>query len=490
MRLSDALKILRVELGLTQRELASDLQVSFATISRWEKGKTFPNETVRDSILKYAGQQAISNDCLKALQEAITNSKKTEIGDYITQLRSCEKSPLVQLVDADDTPIYICDYKTYDLLYLNAKAEAYLGTNSNTIRAAKCYKFLMHRETPCPFCNKNKLERGRYIGVDTYRPEDNSYHRIKGKIIDWNGRKAQVRQIIDVSPLLDVNTQNVRALAYDQQLKVRKDLATDALVIARLNISQNTILCFEYKHEYFKKALISGQVDVVLAAIKSNCSTPTEKLQLEMICSRDCLIQQFYNGKTQISIKHYMQDLKGYYEEKIALMQNPLTFDIEAYLVLKDVTEETIVKEVASKLLTLEYESIITIDVAAKEAKIFHTQPQINSKTLQRLLKDNGRGYNEFLRKYCLEEDVEKIISKISLPYVIKQLAKKTSYALAYYLKRKDKIVQNRTIFTYLDQNKHTILVATQDLSELLDIERVKLNQIKVAVDINKNKVA
>lgn len=78
----------------------------------------------------------------------------------------------------------------------------------------------------------------------------------------------------------------------------------------------------------------------------------------------------------------------------------------------------------------------------------------------------------------------------ISLPYVIKQLAKKTSYALAYYLKRKDKIVQNRTIFTYLDQNKHTILVATQDLSELLDIERVKLNQIKVAVDINKNKVA
>ncbi|WP_317853735.1 helix-turn-helix transcriptional regulator [Chakrabartyella piscis] len=43
MEFSKKVKTARVSLGISQEELAKRLNVSFATINRWENGKTTPN---------------------------------------------------------------------------------------------------------------------------------------------------------------------------------------------------------------------------------------------------------------------------------------------------------------------------------------------------------------------------------------------------------------------------------------------------------------
>ena len=48
-----AVKDIRTQLGISQEELARALGVSFATVNRWENGKTYPSRLARGSFISY-----------------------------------------------------------------------------------------------------------------------------------------------------------------------------------------------------------------------------------------------------------------------------------------------------------------------------------------------------------------------------------------------------------------------------------------------------
>ena len=47
------IKDLRAQLGISQEELARALGVSFATVNRWENGKTSPSKLAKGSFVAY-----------------------------------------------------------------------------------------------------------------------------------------------------------------------------------------------------------------------------------------------------------------------------------------------------------------------------------------------------------------------------------------------------------------------------------------------------
>lgn len=48
-----AVKDIRTQLGISQEELARALGVSFATVNRWENGKTYPSRLARGAFISY-----------------------------------------------------------------------------------------------------------------------------------------------------------------------------------------------------------------------------------------------------------------------------------------------------------------------------------------------------------------------------------------------------------------------------------------------------
>lgn len=62
MRYKDAVKYLRVKMLLTQEELAELLNVSFATINRWETGKYTPTMKAKRKLRTYFKQYNIEVD--------------------------------------------------------------------------------------------------------------------------------------------------------------------------------------------------------------------------------------------------------------------------------------------------------------------------------------------------------------------------------------------------------------------------------------------
>jgi DNA-binding transcriptional regulator YiaG len=55
-------KMVRKKTGMSQEDLARALNVSFATINRWENGKTHPNKLTKSVFLNFCEKNGISKD--------------------------------------------------------------------------------------------------------------------------------------------------------------------------------------------------------------------------------------------------------------------------------------------------------------------------------------------------------------------------------------------------------------------------------------------
>lgn len=56
-KVSKEIKNLRKQLGITQQEMADALGVSFATVNRWENGKTIPSSLALNQFKIFRDQQ-------------------------------------------------------------------------------------------------------------------------------------------------------------------------------------------------------------------------------------------------------------------------------------------------------------------------------------------------------------------------------------------------------------------------------------------------
>lgn len=67
MAFSDQVKYARNILGQTQKQFAQNLDVTFATVNRWENSKSEPSNLARRSFYDYCESSFIDIDHLKTL---------------------------------------------------------------------------------------------------------------------------------------------------------------------------------------------------------------------------------------------------------------------------------------------------------------------------------------------------------------------------------------------------------------------------------------
>ena len=62
MDFADAILNVRTSLRISQQELAADLQVSYATVNRWENRRTVPNKMTLNVIKHYCHRNHLEFD--------------------------------------------------------------------------------------------------------------------------------------------------------------------------------------------------------------------------------------------------------------------------------------------------------------------------------------------------------------------------------------------------------------------------------------------
>lgn len=92
---------------------------------------------------------------------------------------------------------YIADIETYDLLFVNTALKNYFQING--CEGQKCYSLLQNLTTPCPFCNMNKLKPEEVFTWDYFNPIVKKQGRLKDMLVEYEGRKARLEIIEDIT---------------------------------------------------------------------------------------------------------------------------------------------------------------------------------------------------------------------------------------------------------------------------------------------------
>lgn len=75
MSIDEILKLLRKELNISQESLARELNVSFASLNRWENNKAKPSRLAILQIKEFATRQNVSPELINYLDQIKANAK-------------------------------------------------------------------------------------------------------------------------------------------------------------------------------------------------------------------------------------------------------------------------------------------------------------------------------------------------------------------------------------------------------------------------------
>ncbi len=67
MELSETIKTIRLELGLSQEGLARELHVGFTSVNRWENNHTRPNQIARHALIELCRNNNVNPELVALL---------------------------------------------------------------------------------------------------------------------------------------------------------------------------------------------------------------------------------------------------------------------------------------------------------------------------------------------------------------------------------------------------------------------------------------
>lgn len=69
MTFEDLIKAIRIELNITQEQLAHELNISFSTINRWENGHTSPSKLAKIRLLEFCRKKNVDENITFELEK-------------------------------------------------------------------------------------------------------------------------------------------------------------------------------------------------------------------------------------------------------------------------------------------------------------------------------------------------------------------------------------------------------------------------------------
>ena len=202
MGLKEAIKSLRIETGLSQREIAEKFGVDKRTIARWEVGSSYPKQSVADRILHAVNLMDISEQCRTSVIEALQEGRRQGTSAKGFGFEDVDQELLCKIVDESVNAVYVIEVGTYELLYANKKTESLLLEDGQRIKGEKCYKCFRKKTSPCKECPLKHILGYEFVEQDIKYFDGDKYFRIRGKRTKWNGKEVFMTYVSDITEIV------------------------------------------------------------------------------------------------------------------------------------------------------------------------------------------------------------------------------------------------------------------------------------------------
>ncbi|MDD3369791.1 MAG: PAS domain-containing protein [Lachnospiraceae bacterium] len=327
-------------------------------------------------------------------------------------------------------------------------------------------------------------ERAEYRGIDTIKavhPEDleilhaairslekgknraNVRYRVKvreNKWLWWNLTASVVERKEDFLKVYVafsdctemINEQKEKEQKYEEQLRLKDVMSKDALAVSSYNLTQNRFTSVSTTIEKTSVVLGLETVDATVNAIRENTLNDEEKAKFAPMYDCKTMLQTYEKGISHIEICHHLKGDPRWMQSSFDMITNPYTGDVEAMAILRDITDIVRAELVVNRLLTVDYETIMTIDARTGVTVPFR------------------------------EADKNKILDRVNFVYIKQKLETMPIYENLYTIHEKGKKYHKRAIYAYLEESKDNILCAIQDVTETYEAEVKQKKKLEEAL--------
>ncbi len=122
------------------------------------------------------------------------------------------------MLEESNDIVYISDIHTYDMLYMNRGAQEMFKTGDNSYYGRKCYELLHGYDSPCEFCNNDRLSTDSFYTWEHRNRLIGHYFILKDRIIDWGGVPARIEFASDVTAMDTRNQMLQNQVTLDQTI--------------------------------------------------------------------------------------------------------------------------------------------------------------------------------------------------------------------------------------------------------------------------------
>lgn len=146
------------------------------------------------------------------------------------------------MLDELEELIFIIDFNTYELLYMNRSAENAFGSLDGENQGKRCYEVIQGFKTPCSFCKHHIPDEDRFQSWENVNARLEKHFIIKDKIKQWRGRKVRFELFIELEGSSMIYNKTTESLLFDS---VRILLSNTDLSDALQSVMKN--VCGFYK---------------------------------------------------------------------------------------------------------------------------------------------------------------------------------------------------------------------------------------------------
>ncbi|MBN1326358.1 MAG: PAS domain S-box protein, partial [Candidatus Cloacimonetes bacterium] len=332
---------------------------------------------------------------------------------------------LLAIFDGIDEPIYVSDPKTYEIIFVNRVLKSIFGNPDNR----KCYQYLQHRNTPCPFCT-NEIILGENAGksyIWEFQNEiSNRWYRCIDKAIMWpDGRLVRNEMAIDITERKKSEEEQRRYIKeletiYEISRSLQHNYLPEELAQELIDIMERTL-----RFEYGAVLLIDDITGKLLPFAVSNQGQDSEfvKADKDYINSHDLTLGKGLTGwvaKTGQSVR--LGDVKSdqrYY---------PIRKDIRSELCVPMRTGDRIIGVLnmeTNKINAYSESDQRLLETVATQMALAIQQTQLNERIRQYTVDLEQRVAE---RTAQLEEKVQKLDqSEKAMIYMVEDLNNLTS---------------------------------------------------------------
>ena len=286
---------------------------------------------------------------------------------------------------------------------------------------------------------------------------------------------------------IDITDQKIKEQEYEDQLHLSKMSNMDAIATASYNLTQNKVTEFETSAPELKDFSKFTTANEMLQGTRGLVLDPEEQEQFQVIQDCRTLIEAFGSGTTHIELKHHLNDPSRWFQSNFDMLENPYTGDIEVISTLHDVTDTVQAELIVSKLLEVDYQSILVLNPSTGFVSPFSRNKKHTALTdLFQMQSEHHSSLNDieaFLKQYIIPDMTEKTLRETALPYVRQQLEEAPFYECICGLLLQGKKNYYRIIYAYLDHNRGVLLAAIQDITEIFEQEEQQKAELSKALE-------